>query len=206
MDGVVSDTQILHSQSESQLLSNYGINLSPAEITKRFAGMKTSEFFGELLKEKNIKINLTSLIDKKWQKMIELAQKSVSPMPGAINLINQFLKDGLKLGLASASTLKYIKIVLLKLNLENKFQTVVSADEVKRGKPEPDIFLKTAKKLFLKPNECVVIEDGISGMIAAKRAKMKCVGLTTDEKQNNYPADIIVKSLNELTIEKILRI
>jgi len=203
MDGVVSDTQKQHAQVESVLLNRYGIKISPAEITARFSGVRTSKFFEELFREKGVSVDIDTLIKEKWERMIKLTENNIEAIPGAIRLINQLKEKKFKLGLASGSTTEFIKTVISKLDLKDKFSAITSSDEVKRGKPDPEIFLLTAQKLSVPPHRCIVIEDGISGMIAAKKAGMKCIGLVANDDNKDYPADKVVRSLEELTVEDI---
>ena len=197
MDGVISDTQVLHSKVETELLGRYGVKITPDEITKKYSGVRTTEFFHDLLKGKSVDIDL--LLEEKWGRMINLAKISVPEIEGSINLINSLKEAGFHLAVASASRIDFIKIVLVQLGICDKFDYVVSADEVKNGKPAPDVFLLAAEKLNVKPEECIVIEDGISGMEGAKNAKMKCVGLVSDLR-GEYPADILITSLNDFKI------
>lgn len=185
MDGVVSDTQKLHSQVESKLLNNCGIQISPQEITEKFSGVKTSYFFKELLDQNGIKADIDSLMADKWNQMVIAAGQDVKPIPGIRELINRLEENNFIISLAAASVLKYINIVLDRLNLKNKFQVITSAEQVVKGKPEPDLFLFAANKLKVPPENCLVIEDGRAGMTAAKRAKMKCIGLVSDKKIPN---------------------
>ncbi|MCR4285055.1 MAG: HAD family phosphatase [archaeon] len=198
MDGVISDTQKLHAKIESEIFSRFEINLSPEEITKKYAGVKIKEFFQEVLKNKEY--NLDELIKEKREKMIELASISVDPIPGSPELIKTLSENNIQLAVASASHINYVKIVLEKLNLTKYFKVIIGGNLVKRGKPHPESFLLAAKNLNLSPKDCLVIEDGISGMKAAKRAKMKCIGLVQSKKEK-YPTRNLVSSLKEINIK-----
>ncbi len=200
MDGVISDTQKLHAQVEAELLGRYNIKLTPNEITQQYAGVKTEQYFAELLKSTNA--NIPELMKEKWGSMEALARKEVEPIPGAIELIQRLDHEKIPLAVASASTLTFISIVLEKLQIRHHFKAITSAEEVKIGKPDPAIFLLAAQRIKMKPTECVVIEDGRNGMIAAKRAGMQCIGLVTNKKEN-YPADVLVQSLTEVNPERI---
>ena len=79
---------------------------------------------------------------------------------------------------------------------------MTSGHEVKDGKPAPDVFLLAAERLDVLPLECIVIEDGLSGMQAAQAANMKCIGYVPD-KSKQYPADTLVTHLDEITLELI---
>jgi len=207
MDGVISDTQKFHSKAEAEILNKYGINISEQEITRKFSGVKTAEFFNELFIKNGFRdgcININNLLNEKWNRLISLAKGNISPIQGVIKLINILYRLKIfKTAIASASPEKFINLVISELSIANMFNAITSGDEVKKGKPAPDIFLLTAEKLSINPKKCLVIEDGISGMIAAKRAGMKCVGLISDNSQN-YPAEVLIKSFSELTIPNII--
>ena len=203
MDGVISDTQTLTARVESELLAGCGVMMPPEEITRRYAGIRTAEFFKELLGGDH---DVDSLIKEKRKRLAALAEKEMDPIPGAIELIDSLSENGFKLAVASASDMRYITIVLSKLGVIDRFQAITSSDEVERGKPDPAVFLLAAKRLSAEPSESLVIEDGISGMEAARSAGMKCVGLVPSKSGKDYPADILVTSLAELNPGMIRRL
>lgn len=198
MDGVISDTQKLHSKVESELLSRFGIDMTPEEITKRFSGVRSREFFDDLLSKQNKKYDLSFLMNEKWDKMEKLASESVDEIPGSIDLIKMFYGMKLSLAVASSSNLKYIRSVLKTLGVTDYFSAIISGDMVRKGKPDPEIFLLAASKINIEPEKCLVIEDGVNGMEAAKAGKMKCIGLVNDKK-GNYPTRNLVTFLSEIT-------
>ena len=203
MDGVISDTQALHSKVESKLLKEYGINIEPEEITKNYAGVRTKDFMDKLLSKQHKPYDLKEIIQQKWLKMEELAAKSVREVDGAVDLIKMFNAAGFSSAVASASNSNYVEIVLDKLNVRKYFTVVICGDMVRKGKPDPESFLLAAAKLNVLPRNCLVIEDGISGMEAAKRANMQCIGLVKDKKQR-YPTKNLVLSLTEITAENFV--
>ncbi len=199
MDGVISDTQKFHALAEHILLKELGIDISPSQITQKYAGVNDESMFREIFKNHNqSKFNITSLIDKKWALMTEISKDKIKPITGSLELIDNLRSNGHKLALASASTLDFINHVLIELKITENFATIVSATQVKEGKPAPDVFILAAKNIEMPAKECIVIEDGESGMLAAKRAKMKCVGLVKNA-HNQTPADINVTSLTQLS-------
>lgn len=198
MDGVISDTQKLHSLVESKLLQRYGIEISPEEITQKYSGVRTKDFFDELLQKQQLEYDLNALMDEKWKEMEKYAQKSVDAIDGAINLIKQLSQSQYPLAVASASNLNYVTTVLKSLEIIDYFSYIVSGDMVSKGKPDPESFLLASKKIDVPPENCLVIEDGISGMQAAKDGNMKCVGLVKDITKS-YPTRNIITSLSQIT-------
>lgn len=205
MDGVISDTQKLHAKVESELLSRHGVNLTPEEITKKYAGVRTKDFFKDLLDKTNKKYDLDEVMKENWDRMAELAKISVDEVDGAKDLIKKFYAFGFPMAVGSASNYSYVVAVLEKLNVKQYFKAIVAGDLVKKGKPNPEIFLTAAKKIGISPEECLVIEDGAHGMTAAKKAKMKCIGLVKN-KDEEYPTKNLVTSLRQISLEYLREI
>ncbi|MFH0891388.1 MAG: HAD family phosphatase [Candidatus Falkowbacteria bacterium] len=202
LDGTLSDTNKIQSAVEAEILNNHGVEIGAAEIESRFSGVKTSEFFQELLRDKSADVN--RIIEEKWKKVIDLAKQKAGPISGAVELVEHLKDRGYGLALASSSRKEYVMAVLNKLGLKDKFKTITSGDEVEKGKPDPAIFLLAAKKMKARPDECLVFEDAMSGMTAAKRAGMKCVGLIAREDEREYPADVLVHDWADLDLKKFL--
>ena len=203
MDGVISDTQTLHAEAEEELFKRYGIEIIAQEITERYAGMSDKEFFETVFSEYGKLIhNVDMIIEEKWKKVLDLARGRISAIEGVVDLIEKLKRANFRLGLASAPKKEFIELVLSELKIKEYFYAVTSAYEVEFGKPNPAIFLLTAKKLSVLPEECTVIEDGKLGMVAAKKAGMKCIGLVNKDNvdKGEYKADKIVKRLTELQL------
>lgn len=207
MDGVVSDTQKFHAEVESLILKSFGATMSPDDITKRYAGVADGVMFKEIFAEQGVKNHppIDEIVMQKWDKMATVAFGRITAIPHAIELIEDLKNDGFKLAIASASTHKFINEVLSELRLTSIFDTIVSAQEVAHGKPAPDVFLLAAKRLGVAPSNSVVIEDGRSGMIGARAAGMKVIGLV-DDVSADYPATLLVTSLAELSAKKIRKL
>lgn len=201
MDGVISDTNFLLADIERELLKKHQVNLATKDISADFAGMKDEEFFKAVIKDisdKEVKI----LVEEKWRLLLQKSPGQIKAIAGIKELVANLYKNNFKLAVASASRQSFIELVLKELDIREKFDILLSAEEVAKGKPSPDIFLLAAKKLGIKAVECLVIEDGHNGMLAAQAANMKCIGLKS-EVEDKYPTDIVVSSLDQITIELI---
>ena len=123
------------------------------------------------------------------------------PMPDYEELIKFLGKKEYKIALATSSMKKYVDKKLQILGIRDIFDAIVTGDEVKHGKHDPDIFLIAAKKLAIPPANCVVIEDADNGIAAAKAAGMKVIGVRNsrvDSGQDLNQADIVVENLSEV--------
>ena len=203
MDGVISDTQTIHSRIESGILSRFGIALSPEEITKRYAGTIDMLMFRELFNRTGLGQDPKLAAEEKWQEMEKEVSRGVQEIPGSVSLVRDLVAASFSLGIASSSPLHFIEKVLETLHLSEFFGARASSEEVAQGKPAPDVFLLCAERLGVLPQECMVIEDGVAGMEGAKKAGMKCIGLVPDRNQTGYPADFLVERLGELSPEFI---
>ena len=125
MDGVISDTQNLHAEIESRLLAQYDVHLSAQEITRRYAGRRTAEFFEELLKEKGVsQFRISQLMDKKWE-FAMYGLESVEPIPGSVELIRKAYERNIPQAVASSSRNNYVRSILYNLNVLHYFNPSV---------------------------------------------------------------------------------
>lgn len=189
------------SQIECDMLSRFGIIMPEEEITRRFAATRTREMFELLLKNQNKPYDIDKVIKEKDDRICVV--KDIRPIEGAVELIKSLHSKKIPLAVASSSNVKFIDKVLGSLKIKKYFNKIVSGDHVSNGKPDPEIFLLAAKQLGVEPKDCVVIEDAINGMEAAKRAGMKCVGLV-ESKSEVYPTKYLVISLKEVDLKYIL--
>lgn len=203
MDGVISDTQKIHSRVESELLKGHGVDISPEELSVKYAGLSCRVLFTTEFSKRGIEADIDTVAEEKLKRMMALEDEDIAAVPGAGALIRGLKERGLKLGIASASRRAFVERVLSVTGLKEAFDAIATSEEVDRGKPDPDVFLLCARKLHVESWDCVVIEDGTSGMVAARRAGMKCIGLVREKDPTRYPADLLVESLEELTGERI---
>ena len=123
-------------------------------------------------------------------------------LPGALDFLIEAKRQGIKIALGSAS--KNAQTILDRLEITSYFDAMVSGNEVSKAKPDPEVFLLGAKLLGLKANECVVFEDALAGVEAARNAGMKCVGIGTPEILG--AADIVVNGLHAIEVVEVLKL
>ena len=205
MDGVLSDTERLHVQSEERLLSRLGID--PGVLAGgAFMGISDREFFTTVFRDHGVAADVDAAIAEKWTLMGECPDAAIRAMPGALALVDRLHRRGMPLAVASSSPRSFIERVLRCLGVLDRFAVVQSGEEVARGKPQPDVFLTVASKLGLAPGECVVIEDSKNGIIAARRAGMRCVALVPPGGDGAIrgDADVVVSDLARVTDDVLL--
>ncbi len=206
MDGVLIDSEKYHRQSYNDVFKKQRLNISLSDDDfKRFFGRGAKQIIFQLFKENNIKedpIKYAGLKDKRFREVIK---RYAEPLPGAVELMKELSKE-YRLCVASSAAYENVKLITRLLKVEKYLEFFISGDDVKDTKPSPEIYLKAAKKLKLKPEECVVIEDADLGVQAAKTAGMRCIAVTNTlpaEKLKN--ADLIVDSLKQVKNDIIKR-
>ncbi|MBI3626694.1 HAD family phosphatase [Candidatus Uhrbacteria bacterium] len=199
MDGVISDTQDLHAKAIATVLKADSIHITPDDVTRRFAGMPVAELFITLFREAKKSCDSIDAEVAKYSRLVTISTHGhIKAVPGTLEFIAKLYKKNIPMAVASSSGRAYINMVLSELNIKKFFKAIASGQDVSNGKPAPDIFLLAAQRLDAKPQDCIVIEDGINGMIGAKQAGMFCVGLARWEAPENCPADVVVDDLNKL--------
>jgi HAD superfamily hydrolase (TIGR01509 family) len=200
-DGTLADTREVIVESFRKALGEAGLSVS-GEFVERRIGIGAEETFKEILKASNMevtKLMVNRLVEAKNQAEINLSDKVVL-FDGAVELLKT-LKGHVKLALASMNNKEVIDHLISLKEVDSFFEIVLTANEVQNSKPHPEIFLKAASKLGVAPEECVVVEDSIFGVQAAKAGKMGCIAVLTgvysrSELEKANP-DVIVHSLKE---------
>lgn len=200
-DGTLADTRQMVTASFQKTLSELNYTISNDFIERRI-GTGASETFREALRTSGISFDeelIKHLVEKKIENQIAYSNE-VKLFEGAAELLNS-LRGKAKLALASMNNRKVIEHILKRMAATKYFDFILTVDEVRNPKPNPEIFLKTALKLECQPEKCVVVEDSIFGVKAAKAARMDCIAVLTGvySRKEIIQAnpDLIVNSLTE---------
>ena len=203
-DGTLADTRKVIVVSFQQALKEINLEVSTQFIERRI-GIGASETFREILLTANRQVDekiVTRLVERKSKVQIELASE-VRMFDGARELL-EALRDKVKIGLASMNNRDVILNLLQANSLADFFNVVFTVEEISHSKPNPEIFLRTARQLKVNPRACVVFEDSIFGVKAAKSAGMGCIAVTTgvykEEELKIERPDLVVESLKNLQI------
>lgn len=206
-DGVILDSEPLHYRSCHHALKKVGISLSVEEFDKKYLGLADKDLFPLVLSHygKNLSPSQTQeLINDKINDYVNLISTSddLPTISGAKEYIEIVSKENKQLAICSGSSRKEILTILNKIHdgiLLSYFKTITSSDDVKQGKPSPEGYLLTAKRLNLSPSRCLVIEDSPHGVNAAKEAGMYVIALLTTYSESQLAkADMITKDFNTL--------
>jgi beta-phosphoglucomutase family hydrolase len=179
MDGTLVDNMRYHSEAWVAFSRKRGIPATPERFEREFAGKKNEELLPLLLGRPVPPEELVQLAHEKETHYRQLYTPHLALIAGAEAFISRLKAAKVRLAVATAAPTENRAFVLDGLDLRKSFERVVGAEEVTRGKPAPDMFLTAAKFLGIEPSACVVFEDAINGILAARAAGMVAVGITS---------------------------
>lgn len=205
-DGVVVDSSRQHELSWERLAETEGLDLFDGHFKLGF-GKKNQFIIPNLLKWTDDLEEIERLSLRKEEFYREIVRETgLSPLPGVRRFLERLIAESRPRVIGSSTPRANIDAVLKVIGLEGAFEHVVSADDVGKGKPDPEVFLKAAKKIGADPRRCVVFEDSESGVAAGLAAGAKVVGIATTnsiEYLQSNGVDLAVESFESLTLERI---
>lgn len=194
MDGLLVDTESLGIRAAVEVCSRIGIALDTYE-RHSFIGITDEEFYQKLLRKRGGAYDGAAMLKKHYQIYEKLLQTKLCEFPNAIAVVKKIHAHGYRIGIVSGSTSKQIQIVLKQLRLERYVDVVVSCDDTKKSKPDPEGFLQAATISEVAPHECMVFEDSTVGVLAAKKAGMFTIGVINAGGQDLSAADVVIQNL-----------
>jgi beta-phosphoglucomutase family hydrolase len=203
LDGVIADTAECHYQAWRGVFGKRGVEFSREDFM-RFFGRRHDTIIKFALGKDLPPQEFEAIAAEKQADYRRRVSMNMKALPGAVELLKTLREHGIKSAIASSAPIENITIILRGLGIEEYFQAVAPGTEVPEGKPSPQVFLLAAERLNVDPGNCVVIEDAIAGVSAARRAGMKCVAVT-----NSHPAsalkkaDLVTDSLEKVGIREL---
>ncbi len=203
MDGVIADTAPFHFQAWQEVFRKRKIPYS-REVFQRNFGKRNDVIVRSIVGEDYPESEIEAILVAKEGLFREKAAGNLRSFPGALELIDELKEYKVRVALATSSPIENGQFVLRQLGIEDGFDVTVWGREVTEGKPSPQIFLLAAERLNINPKNCVVIEDAVAGVTAAKRAGMRCLAVT-----NSHPgeklggADLVADSLEDVSVADI---
>ncbi|HLJ95747.1 MAG TPA: HAD family phosphatase [Gemmataceae bacterium] len=208
VDGTLVDTAELHFQAWLVLAGRIGKPFARADFAATF-GLRNQDIipgiFGTHLSSRDV----AELGERKEESYRAAArQHGVILLPGARALLEGLQTAGFKQAIGSSAPRKNLELILQLTQSEQYFQAVVSVEDIQRGKPDPEVFLIAANKLAVSPNHCLVLEDAVAGVRAAKAAGMKCIAVRSGGQHSETAlvqagADRVVSNLEQVSIGSV---
>ena len=204
MDGVLVDSEEFICKAAVLMFSEYGIKATPEDFVP-FIGMGENSYIGGVAAKYGVKTDLNILKARTYEVYEQIARGNLFLLPGAKELLEKCLKKGLRIALATSADRVKMEINLRETGIPlDLFYATVNGLDVERKKPFPDIYLKACELIDLKPQECLVVEDAISGIRAGKDAGCRCLAVTTTFHQDAFhDADWVCKTLTDAPDEAL---
>lgn len=205
MDGVLTDSEPLINAAAIAMFNERGLRVQPEDFHP-FIGTGELRYLGGVAEKYGFPLDLQEAKRRTYEIYLELVPARLRAFPGAVELVQRCRAAGLRTAVASSADLIKIEANLRKIGLPPAgWEAVISAEDATHKKPAPDLFLAAARRLQLAPAQCVVIEDALSGIQAARAAGMRCVAVAS-----SYPADrlrqadVVRSTIAEVTLADLL--
>ena len=200
MDGVIADTGPYHFKAWQEVFQKRGITFTEEDF-RHYFGQRNDTIIRNVLGKGLSPSEVDAIVDEKEINYRQRVRQNIKPLPGAIKLLKSLSEYGFKIALASSAPMENIQLVTQGLGINNYFHSIVSGRDVTEGKPSPQGFLLAAKKLGIAPQNCIIIEDAVAGVTAAKRAGMRCIAVTnTHPRESLTGADLVIDTLETVSV------
>jgi beta-phosphoglucomutase len=204
MDGVIIDSNPFHKISLKQFCKKYGYDLNEEQLREKIYGRTNKDWivnvFGPLDEKK-----LRAYADEKEALFREIYKNDIKPVDGLIDFLKQLDDQKIPRAIATSAPRANVDFTLAHTGTEKYFPVILDESFVTRGKPDPEIYLKTAAALKFAPERCIVFEDSLSGVTAGKRAGCKVVGITTTHtREELHETDLVIDNFNDLDPQDLI--
>ncbi|UCD48675.1 MAG: HAD family phosphatase [Phycisphaerales bacterium] len=212
-DGVITDSEILHFRAFNKVLAQHGLELTKKEYYTNYLGLSDVDCFGTLIDENRLgvkRVQIKDLIQQKTRVFEQLARTDGKIIEGVREFLDMLTGARIPIAICSGALRAEIELILEDAGLRRLFDVIVSAEEVTRGKPDPEGFLLTLQRLNetgvtpITPGQCIVIEDSHWGLKAARAAGMHTIAVTnTYDAEQLAAAQRVVHRLSDLTMDDL---
>src|SRR5438477_3734089 len=201
LDGVLADSEPWWNEIDAKMLAEHGV-IYKGEYHRDVLGVSYRLAIEFYKKKFGISAPTEELMRRRGEIATEFFADRVGLFPSTKDVLNELRQMNLRLAVATSSVSASARPFLDRHHLTEFFEVIVAGDEIERGKPEPDIYLRTAEKLGIAANECLVIEDSLSGIAAAKAAKMRVAAIPdrrfVDPREYKKKADFLLNDLADI--------
>jgi beta-phosphoglucomutase len=215
-DGVITDSEILHLRAFNRVLAQFGIEISTKDYYKEYLGFTDVDCFQLVARKGRLGLDgleMKNLVKQKNHIFAELAKTEGRIIEGVRDFLEMLKQNNVPMAICSGAVLAEIALILEEARLRSFFGVIVSAEQVQKGKPDPEGFLLTLQKLnnerqiHIESDQCIVIEDSHWGLKAGKAAGMHIIAVTNSYDADQLSmADKIVAQLSELSIDDLQKL
>jgi len=203
MDGVIVDTNVFHKDAIHQFCKKYGFELTDEQLRTSVYGRTNKDWitnlFGTLTEEQ-----LHQYAEEKEQLFRVLYEPHIKPVKGLVGFLEKLVRANIPRAIATSAPPANVNFVLDKTMLWKYFDTILDERMVTNGKPDPEIYVKTAQALGLPNKQCIVIEDSLSGVTAGRKSGSKVIGITTTHTREELTeASYVINDFDELSLSDL---
>jgi len=196
MDGTLIDSEQFHWMAWRETMANQGIAITHEQFLRSF-GQRNDSIIPRWLGSASSPERVETIGNAKEELYRDLIRKhGIAPLPGVASWLARLHAQGWRQAIASSAPRRNIEVILEALGSARCFEGIVSAEDVSRGKPDPEVYLAAAARLGASPERCVVVEDAATGIDGARRAGMRSIGVSRNGA--HLRADVVVQSLELL--------
>ncbi len=206
LDGTLVNSEPAHFEAHRRVWERLGVDLRLENYIREGVSKDINTFYRNIASRYEIDANLKSAAEQKETEFLELIE-GISLVEGVAKFLEAITKHEHKIALVTAGNSFYARKVLTQNRIYNQFTAIVCGEELNRNKPQPEPYLMAMQKLGAAAQECLALEDSDSGMLAAKRAGLFCVGLRHEfglGQTGNY-ADLLIDSIDGQTYDKVIK-
>ncbi len=205
MDGVICHTNPFHSQAFKIFFEKRNLFPTEEEFMQHMYGKNNGYILSHFLGRKIEGDELAELEFEKESLFREIYQHHIDPIPGFMEFFHSLRKAKFKTAVATSAPFANLELIGGKLDLFPYLESALASEQVSKHKPEPEVYLKTAKNIGLAPDQCVVFEDSFSGVSAAINAGMKVVGVLSSHAVDELPpCDFYIEDYRGLEVDRVL--
>ncbi|MCH7408195.1 HAD family phosphatase [Belliella sp. DSM 111904] len=205
MDGVICHTNPFHSLAFKSFFEKRDMFPTEEEFAQHMYGKSNSYIMSHFFERKIEGEELLQLEDEKESLFREIYKNEIDPIAGYLEFLIELKANGIVTGVATSAPLANLELIGNKLNLFDKMESVLASEHVTKHKPDPEVYLKSARNLKVHPSQCVVFEDSYSGVTAAINAGMKVVGVLSSHSKKELPiCDLYIENYIGLNIDSVL--
>jgi beta-phosphoglucomutase len=200
MDGVIVDTNPHHKIAIQQFCADHGIQLNELTFQHKIYGRTNRDWitnvFGEITIEQR-----DAYAKEKEALFRRIYEPDIKPVTGLIAFLDSLVANRIPRAIATSAPPENVEFIVRKTGIRKYFDIILDERNVTHGKPNPEIYIKTAKALNFPNKECIVIEDSLSGITAARKSGSKVIGITTTHTPEELSeTNLVIQDFNDLTI------
>ncbi|MCF0043152.1 HAD family hydrolase [Dyadobacter fanqingshengii] len=204
MDGVICHTNPYHSMAFREFFSKRDLSPTDEEFAMHMFGKSNSYILSHFLQRVIEGEELLQMENEKESLFRQIYEPYIDPIEGIVAFIHDLHSNGVKLGVATSAPQANLDLILTKVPIRSHLGSIMASENVKKHKPDPEVYLTSAKNLGVEPDQCVVFEDSFSGVSAAINAGMRVVGvLSSHTKEELPPCNLYIENYREMTYQKI---